>query len=453
MIPAPGQHHDLTRLKRVQSLTSAEMLARGLVILGGTAGVWFGIGLWQVGIWTASYLLSSLGYERQLRRMPDLVGWRGILLVALLEGLVSMHWPVLFHFLWTQGGMGSQVIGMLIIAAAMTNAMGIRSEDPLLRRSDIALVAVLLGQTVTMVALSGHGPVETLVVGTVCALLLAWVVISLREVSATRQRLHQAEREMMERQRIEAMGRLTGGVAHDFNNILTVIGGNLDLAAETADRAEREALLAEARRATDRAAGVTAQLLAYSRQSVLAPEEIDVARVLDRVRDFLQRPLPVTVDLGFRVEPALPRLQLDQTRFEAALINLVLNARDAIAEGGRIDVIARLCETIDQGPDGSRSGNPAKGRFLCIAVRDTGSGIAPEMLSKVVEPYFTTKPVGRGSGLGLSMAKGFAEQSGGALHITSTLGQGTEVRMYFPVRPAPESDAGPSPGTSPGPAG
>jgi len=427
--------YDLTVLKRVQSLSNREMLARALVITGATIGVWLTVGFWPVAAWTISYFCISVIYGLVLRRLPDRVGPRDLALVIAFEAVATAHWPVLFVYLWNLGTPSFQVVAMLIVAAAMTNAMGTRSEDRLLRISDVIAVALHLGLMVLLLTRDQAGSGQPLLVGAVAVLLLVWMVIFVREVSGLRQRLAQAERDMLERQRIEAIGRLTGGVAHDFNNILTVIGGNLDLAAEVTDNSERDALLAEARRATERAALVTAQLLAYSRQSVLAPQDVEICTALDRVQAFLARLLPDMIALHFIKDDALPSLRLDPTRFESALINLVLNARDAIEESGRIDVTARLCPTIAPALQGfGPLTRTVSGPFVCITVRDTGTGIAPEILPKVAEPYFTTKPVGRGSGLGLSMAKGFAEQSGGALQILSTLGVGTEVHMYFPAR-------------------
>jgi len=426
-----GPGYDLTTLKRVQSLSNRELLARAVVIVGGTAGVVLGAHLWPVLFWTASYFVCSILFVLVLRRLPDRVGPRGLVIAAAGEAIVTLHWPVLFIYLWGQAAPAGQIIAMLILAAIMTNAMGTRSEDQLLRWSDLLSVSVLLALTVAMPAAGGGGWIQSTTVGTVCALLMIWTVVSQREVSATRQRLNRAERDLLERQRIEALGRLTGGVAHDFNNILTVIGGNLDLADAVADPAERRVLLAEARRATERAAGVTAQLLAYSRQSVLAPAEVDVAQVLMRVETFLSRLLPRQHTLVIVPEHPLPLVRVDQTRFESALINLVLNARDAMPEGGRIVISASTCNL--SAPD--MPSDLQSGIYLCLSVRDEGTGIDPAILPKVVEPYFTTKGVGQGSGLGLSMAKGFAEQSGGGLSISSTPGQGTEVRLLFPPAP------------------
>jgi signal transduction histidine kinase len=424
MTPARG--HDLTGLKRVLLAGNHEILARALVILAATTGVLLIAGQMWVALWTASYLLWAFVYTGVVRRLPDSVGRAGLILVILFEALVTLHWPFLFVRLWSMGDMAYRCIALLVIAAAMTNAMGNRSGVLILRTSDLMSVSVLMGLLTYLIWHENGSIPQTVTLGVISVLLLVWLSVSLREVSGLRLRLTQAERADFDRQRIESIGRLTGGVAHDFNNILTVIGGNLDLAREVPDEAEKQALLTEARTATARAAAVTAQLLAYSRQAVLMPVDTDIAPSLVRVQGFLARLLPPDLVLTMTPAVGLPSIRLDPTRFETALINLILNARDAMPQGGVITVAAHLTER----PDGV---GLSQGNYLCVTVSDEGTGIDPAIIARVAEPYFTTKPIGRGSGLGLSMVKGFVEQSGGAFDITSRLGVGTRVRLFFPV--------------------
>jgi two-component system, cell cycle sensor histidine kinase and response regulator CckA len=422
----PG--YDLSAFQRAQFLSSREMVARMCVIIGGALGVWFGLGLWWPMVWTLSYVICALAYHLTTRSFPDRIGRRQLTIVIGFEAFLTLHWPVLFVYLWRQDHDATLFIDTLILAAAMTNALSARCEDTILTWSDRIVVAVLLGLAVLLFSLEAESTASTVVVLVVCLLMYIWMLVTLAEVSAMRRRLAQAERTAMEQQRIEAIGRLTGGVAHDFNNILTVIGGNLDLVREVSDPSEKLALLAEARSATGRAAAVTAQLLAYSRQSVLAPRSTALVECLARVEAFMSRLLPTAVRLTLHVAADLPVIEIDATRLESALINLILNSRDAMPGGGAITLSAHTIATDPSAPDA-----PA---HVVVAVADTGQGIDPAILPRVFEPYFTTKPVGKGSGLGLSMAKGFAEQSGGNLTIRSVPGNGTVVEMILPVRPA-----------------
>lgn len=254
-----------------------------------------------------------------------------------------------------------------------------------------------------------------------------------------------AEEQLAHAHRLDAIGQLTGGVAHDFNNLLTVMSGSLQLLeTEVHSDAGRE-LLASALRSVGRGAELTAKLLAFARRQRLVPREVDVAALLHDIETVLRRTLGDAVRLRTTAAGGLARAYVDAGQLEAALLNLVLNARDALLHGGEIVVTADE-ETID--PD--RPGLPA-GRYLRLSVRDTGRGMPPEVLARALEPFFTTKGRERGSGLGLSMVYGFARQSGGGLEIDSTPGAGTEVRLYLPVaQPDPAAAQPTAAATAPG---
>jgi signal transduction histidine kinase len=226
---------------------------------------------------------------------------------------------------------------------------------------------------------------------------------------------------------MEAVGRLTGGVAHDFNNILTVVMGNLELYELTDDKTEKKELLTQTRQAAARAADLTSQLLAFSRQSPLSQGIHDVTEIFSQVKSLSERLLPANIDFKYRVTPHAAKIRADGTQLEVALLNLVINARDAMPNGGAIDLAAHNIMISEQ-----QMPNKA-GHYLCIELSDEGEGIPDDIIEKVVEPFFTTKPVGKGSGLGLSMVKGFAEQSGGFLKITTDPGHSTTVAICLPA--------------------
>lgn len=235
-------------------------------------------------------------------------------------------------------------------------------------------------------------------------------------------------------QKMEAIGRLSGGIAHDFNNLLTVIAGNLDLIEETANPQERAILHEEARGAVDRGAGLVRQLLAASRKSALNVEDIGVAEFLKGFHTLAARTLPANLNFVQRGVPCETlNVLADRSQLEAALLNLVINASDAMEpHGGKLWLSAQTAELALDTAE-VRKGLLRSGQYLRIDVEDSGHGIPEELLAKVTEPYMTTKPEGKGTGMGLAMVNGFADQSGGALVIDSTVGQGTCVRLFLPI--------------------
>ena len=236
-----------------------------------------------------------------------------------------------------------------------------------------------------------------------------------------------AEEQLAHAHRLDAIGQLTGGVAHDFNNLLTVMSGSLQLLETEVESDAGRALLASALRSVGRGAELTAKLLAFARRQRLLPREVDVQALLHDIGQVLKRTLGDAVRLRIEVQPGLSSAYVDAGQLEAALLNLVLNARDALLHGGGI-VVAAGEEQVAHARPGL-----APGRYLKLTVSDNGRGMPPDVLARAMEPFFTTKGRERGSGLGLSMVHGFARQSGGDLEIDSRPGVGTEARLYLPV--------------------
>jgi len=238
------------------------------------------------------------------------------------------------------------------------------------------------------------------------------------------------EEQLAHSQRLDAIGQLTGGIAHDFNNLLTVMSGSLQLLEmECEHKPEASELIASALRSVNRGAELTGKLLAFARRQRLMPHAVDVPALLRDVETMLQRTLGDSVRLFVRCEENLPPAYADPTQLDAALVNLALNARDAMPRGGEITVHAEAYRVAEH----MASAELVAGRYVRISVSDTGRGMAPVVLARAMEPFFTTKEVGRGSGLGLSMVYGFAKQSGGHLHIESALGYGTRVELLLPA--------------------
>ncbi len=241
-----------------------------------------------------------------------------------------------------------------------------------------------------------------------------------------------AEARLFQSQRLEALGQLTGGVAHDFNNLLTVVSGNLQMLE---DRVAGDALdlrlVKAALRATSRGADLTRKLLAFSRRQTLQPRAIDVMQLLDSIVDILRRTLGAKIDVRLELEDELPAAKADPGMLDTSLLNLAVNARDAMPDGGRLTLSASRVSA--HAHPAVRDGQLMAGEYIRIAVTDTGSGMSPEVLAHAFEPFFTTKESGKGSGLGLSLVYGFAKQSGGHIDVRSTPGAGTSIALYLPV--------------------
>ena len=239
------------------------------------------------------------------------------------------------------------------------------------------------------------------------------------------------EERLRQSQKMEAIGQLTGGVAHDFNNHLTVIFASLDLAQGTMANPERLAqALDSAIKAAERAASLTAQLLAFARRQPLKPEAIDVARLLTQTSGLLDRVLGERIRIETIRSGGLWPAYCDATQLEAALLNLGVNARDAMPDGGKLTLEVANAYLDDDYAAGNPDVNP--GPYVMVAVTDTGVGMSHEIMQRAFDPFFTTKPEGQGTGLGLSQVFGFIKQSGGHVKLYSEVGQGTAVKLYIP---------------------
>ncbi len=230
---------------------------------------------------------------------------------------------------------------------------------------------------------------------------------------------------------MEALGQLTGGIAHDFNNLLTVVMGNLEIIRR---HVGTQPMLIQridtAIGGIERGARLTRQLLAFARRQPLDSRIVDLGALIGETVDLLHKTLGERIEIETVVDPELWRALVDPTQVESAVLNLALNARDAMPDGGRL--IIELTNTEITAAEAQRYEEVMPGQYVMIAVTDTGGGMPASVVQKAFDPFFTTKPEGQGTGLGLSMVYGFAKQSGGHALITSTVGHGTTVRLYLP---------------------
>jgi PAS domain S-box-containing protein len=244
-----------------------------------------------------------------------------------------------------------------------------------------------------------------------------------REAEAALQRV---QRQLAESQKMDALGQLTGGVAHDFNNLLMIVSGHLETLKPLAKANERAArALQTIEHATERGAALTSQLLTFARRARLSPQAIDLRQRINAIREVLTSGIGRNIDFTIDIAPDVAHVVVDVGEFETALVNLVVNARDAMPSGGAVTIAVRNVLL-----NGSKPVPP--GDYVEIMVEDTGVGIPEDILAKVFDPFFTTKPVGKGTGLGLSQVYGFAHQAGGTVEIASALGHGTTLTIYLP---------------------
>lgn len=427
--------YDMSELKRIDGWRNPEIWLRCVIVVLAYLVLVEGIGLEATPIilWAVCYSAMQVIMCTVVAVMPQRVGLLGLSLVVFAFTLEALAYYALPIWLWHHDEELVRLLGLLFVFGAMLESASFRLSDFLRRWLDaffVLLAVVVMSMTYPVEEpsmLSGY-----LLLGFL--ILFGYYVFAIIDILRGMRRLQAATRREVETARLSAIGQVTGGVAHDFNNLLTVILGNLDLRRHVPTEAEKERLIGEVEAAAQRAGAVTEQLLAYARRSNLDPQPVDPVEVLHESAFLIERAVPASVQLTFDVpnEP-LPLTRVDRAQLGSVLLNLVLNARDATDDQGEIIITTDAIEVTRQAIDFSSPLTP--GRYIRFCVRDNGVGIPKDALAQVTSPFYTTKPVGKGSGLGLSMAKGFAEQSGGALVIESNVRHGTIVHIYLPVVP------------------
>jgi NO-binding membrane sensor protein with MHYT domain/nitrogen-specific signal transduction histidine kinase/ActR/RegA family two-component response regulator len=352
------------------------------------------------------------------------------------------------------------VLAFLVAVSASTSALFVaRTETTALQRvlAAAVLAFAIVGMHYTAMygvhVLPGSelknesGGVDSLVLaiavaaGTLFILLLALIAAisehARETVAVAVAEKTEAEAALMRAQRLDALGRLTGGVAHDFNNLLTVVIGALDVILRHPENAPRRQRLGEAALiAARRGQRLTAQLLAFARQQPLQPEARELNELIRRAEPLLRRAMSEKVTLKVQLSDDKAVVQIDPAQFEATLLNLIVNAVDASVSGGEIVVTTQLC-TLAEGEVAGLAAGP----YFNLSVADRGQGMSPDVIKRIFEPFFTTKPPGKGTGLGLSQVYGFVKQSGGEVEVDSEEGAGTRFRIYLPISSAqPERD-------------
>ncbi|WP_020652927.1 hybrid sensor histidine kinase/response regulator [Massilia niastensis] len=263
----------------------------------------------------------------------------------------------------------------------------------------------------------------------------AKITRDLTEKKAAADELAKTQAALFQAQKMESIGQLTGGIAHDFNNLLSVLASGLEVLNMSRPGGTDAKTIDSMRRAIDRGATLTQQLLAFARQQPLQPETRNVNRLISGFESVLRRAVNTAIRFELRLDPQVRNTVIDAARFESALLNLVVNARDAMPDGGRIEV-----STANVKLAAGDAGTAPPGEYVCMTVTDSGTGMPPDVAARAFEPFFTTKEVGKGTGLGLSQVYGFIKQSGGEVTIRSGEGEGTAISIYLPAVAAHDHD-------------
>ena len=280
-----------------------------------------------------------------------------------------------------------------------------------------------------------HGPIAARISevtrGLYAVLTLSLIVlyaVLLRVMFRAVKQITQLQTSLLQAQKLKAIGNVAGGVAHDFNNLLAVISSNLELLGQkNSDPATRNHVT-DALRAVNLGSRLTHQLLAFCRQQPLVPENLNIANMIRQSESLIKTAIGDQIDLELRIDPQSWNARVDSVQLQMAVMNIAINARDAMSSAGTLTIDVSNSNDV---PDTGASGTSKSGEFVRITITDTGVGMTPEMIENALEPFFSTKEVGRGTGLGLPMAYGFAEQSGGYMRISSEPGKGTSIELYL----------------------
>ncbi|WP_407495355.1 ATP-binding protein [Pseudooceanicola sp. MF1-13] len=421
---------ELDRLYKMEYGEPLEFAFRCVLVLTGAIIHFQYTGMTTALFWCLGFFLSHALYFMTLRTRPEYCTEFDTLKAG------SVFLVMLAAFVWWPASLITQDdIALRISGTAGTGTLLVF----LINRSDslkwmvygeIAIIFAAVGLIIAVEMVAVDNAAARWVMGFSGLALVAYFSRTLLAARTQRLETEAASVRSVQAQKMEAVGQLAGGVAHDFNNILTAVTGNLELYEVIDDPKERDQFVAEARLAADRAATLVGHLLAYSRKSTLSLSTFPVGRVFDQVNTLSARLLPSSIDLSFDSEDASQPIRVDQNQLMTALINLIVNARDAMGRSGTLAIRSRACAFEE--PTALLDGSMLDpGCYVEIAVTDNGPGIPAHILRKVTEPFFTTKEIGEGSGLGLSMVEGFARQSKGGLMI-DTSPDGTTIRMYLP---------------------
>ncbi|EBA11803.1 ATP-binding protein [Roseobacter sp. CCS2] len=424
------QPSDLTQQKRNAQfeafrsgdvVDTTDVLARLSVVLVSGVALWFATAQVIMLLWSIGYWLMIIPYVFwYLRHKSGDASSNDIALCVSASSVIAAWYCAMVVYVATLGDGDFLLLATCGVLGIALHCLSRNVEFSYSAHIDfVAVIGTGLGVTlIAAMNASTLGIAVASVIGGLCSCGYFW--LSFRQIISVNRALAEKTREEIQNQKMLALGQLASGVAHDFNNLLTVISGNIELVMLDPRSPEKEVFLSEAKAASDKSAGLVRQLLAYGRKSELRITKVELGRVFEDVRALLHRVLPTHINLEVQEVSLQADLNIDRALLESALMNLIINAQKAIGDSpGTI----RLFVELD-----------LSGRIR-ICVTDTGPGMTPDVLARAAEPFFTTRPVGQGSGLGLSMVNGFVAQSGGSLTLSNREEGGVRAVVELPVTP------------------
>lgn len=406
-------------LRRLEPPTDPEFLLQVALILGVCTCSYFLAGWWVCAVWGFAYVAMQFSEKAVVRLVPDsptTLQYSLVLCVLFVEASIYCAMPV---YLWFLGPDVAKFAALALVTASSMHSMLNRAAFPSI------LMCFLVPDAAVFVAISMHsifmdGPTAEATLLVVCGLAIsAFFVVMLSQSYRKEAQLLETLEQLQQSQKMDVMGKLTGGIAHDFNNLLSVISGNLQLVPGASSKMEAERLTAEALSAAERCSDLTSKLLSFGQKAPLLPKVVSPDSAMKELQSYVGRLFPPRIKLKFDVEPGIGNVLVDPSALQSALLNLALNSAEAIAGQGQITVSAT---------------NRVVGGKKCvrITVADDGIGISDANKNQIFEPFFTTSRSGEGAGLGLSMVKGFVEQSQGSVEVDSQRGRGTVISIVLP---------------------
>lgn len=403
------------------AVDNTDFFARLAVTMICGIALWLGTGQTVMLTWCVGYCLLNIAYVfLYLRRKTGDASGGDVVLCACASFFIAGWYGAMVVYIATLQNGDLLLLATCGVLGLALHCLSRNTEFSYAAYIDFFAV-IATGLAVTFIAAatasSTNGAVAC-IIGGLCSSGYFW--LSFRQIISVNRALAKKTREEIQNQKMLALGQLASGVAHDFNNLLTVISGNIELVMLDPENHENNAFLTEAKAASDKSAVLVRQLLAYGRKSDLRQSQVPLSRIFDDLKTLLARVLPPHIRLEVADVSQEAALYVDRVLLESVLMNLVINAQKAIG-----DTPGTIRLSIE--PEGHDC--------IMIQVTDTGAGMTPDVLARAAEPFFTTRPVGEGSGLGLSMAKGFAKQSGGNLILANLANGGFQATIALPVGP------------------